>query len=65
MPVLETIERYVQTVERVSIDASPLLFCTSADPFEIDHDCADPRGHNFIADCSDVVCTSCGRIAWA
>lgn len=63
MPVVEVYER---TIERtIPIDASPLLFCTPADPFEIDHDCADPRGHSFIADCSDVVCTSCGRIAWA
>jgi hypothetical protein len=36
------------------------------DPFGVvDHNCINPGGHRFIADCRTVVCEHCGGIAWA
>lgn len=59
MPVLEIIER--TTIREIE---APLPTCTPADPFHLDHDCLNPTGHDFIGDCSEVVCLHCARIAW-
>lgn len=56
MPVRETYERTTIRLEAIEIEP--------ADPFQIAHDCINPGGHDFIADCSDVVCIHCARIAW-
>ncbi len=61
MPLLEVYER---TIER-EIPIEPLITCTPADPFGIDHDCVNPSGHRFVADCSEVICLHCARIAWS
>lgn len=63
MPVLETYERITTRYEAVEI-IDPTMFLAPADPFEIDHDCQNPRGHIFVRDCCDVICVFCGRIAW-
>lgn len=57
MPVIETIERTTIRYQAVPID-------TIADPFNIDHDCRNPTGHDFIASCGDVVCIHCSRVVW-
>lgn len=62
MPLLEVYERI--TERSIPIEAIPLPTCTPADPFGIDHDCANVTGHHFTADCSELVCIHCGRIAW-
>ena len=60
MPVRETIER--TTIRETEEIAAAAL--ASADPFELDHDCINSSGHHFVADCSEVVCLHCARIAW-
>lgn len=37
----------------------------TADPFRIEHDCVNARGHDFIAACGDVVCCHCGKVVWS
>lgn len=66
MPVVEVYERTItRSAPIIVIDASPLLTCTPADPFLIDHDCRNPAGHDFIAACGDVVCPHCAKVAWS
>lgn len=65
MPVRKTYER---TIIREPKSPSPeeiaAASLASADPFEIDNPYLNPGGHHFIADCSEVVCLHCARIAW-
>jgi hypothetical protein len=37
----------------------------NSDPFEIEYDCRNPAGHDFIAACGDVVCCHCGKVVWS
>lgn len=60
-----------QALDRVAITAiiAPIVTdevafaMRTADPFNVDHDCLNPSGHDFIASCSEIVCRHCGRIA--
>lgn len=52
------------TITRLFAEELAFLRRTS-DPFEIDHDCLNPAGHDFIGSCGDVACVHCGRLAWA
>lgn len=60
MPVMEIIERI--TIR----EYQPFPLCTPADPFGIDDPCPQNQDgpHRFIADCSEVVCIHCARVAW-
>lgn len=65
MPVRETIERTTTKVATFIPPGEIAAIMASADPFDIEpHDCVNPEGHHFIADCSEVVCLHCARIAW-
>ena len=64
MPVLDVIERTTIRESEPSPEEIAAASLASADPFEIEHDCLNPSGHHFIADCSEVVCLHCARIAW-
>lgn len=65
MPVREI---YEITTIRETYTPSPEMIAAaslaSADPFGIDDDCLNPSGHHIIADCSEVVCLHCARVAW-
>lgn len=58
MPVLDIIER-TTIRETEEIVAAALA---SADPFELDHDCINPAGHQPVPSCGEVVCFHCARI---
>lgn len=62
MPVLDLIER---TTIRTEAIEPPLPTCTQADPFLIDHDCINPRGHQPIPSCGEIACFHCARIIWS
>lgn len=64
MPVRETYEITTIRVPEPSPEEIAAASLASADPFEIEPGCINPAGHHFIADCSDVVCIHCARIAW-
>lgn len=65
MPVRETIERTTIKIERlIAAEEIAAASLASADPFDIEPDCLNPSGHHFIADCSEVVCLHCARVAW-
>ena len=59
MPVPDVIERIHEAEE---IAAAALA---SADPFELDHDCINPAGHQPVPSCGEVVCFHCARIIWS
>lgn len=61
MPVLDIIER--TTIRETEEIAAAAL--ASADPFELDHDCINPAGHQPITSCGEVVCFHCARIIWS
>lgn len=65
MPVREVIDIFiVREPKAPSPDEIAAASLASADPFDIEPDCLNPFGHHFIADCSEVVCIHCARIAW-
>lgn len=64
MPVAEIYERTTIRESEPSPEEIAAAALASADPFELNHDCLNPSGHHFIADCSEVVCLHCARIAW-
>ena len=41
------------------------IACFKADPFELDHDCINPAGHQPVPSCGEVVCFHCARIIWS
>lgn len=61
MPVLDIIER--TTIRETEEIAAAAL--ASADPFELDHDCINPAGHQPVPSCGEVVCFHCARIIWS
>lgn len=60
--MMEIIER--TTVREPLAEEIAAAALASADPFEIDHDCINPRGHQPIPSCGEVVCFHCARIIW-
>ena len=63
MPVLEVIER--TTIRETGPDEIAAAALASADPFELDHDCINPAGHQPVPSCGEVVCFHCARIIWS
>lgn len=65
MPVHEIYERTTtKVVTFIASDEIASATLAYADPFDIEPSCIHPAGHHFIADCSEVVCIHCARIAW-
>lgn len=62
MPIMEIIER--TTIREPLAEEISAAALASADPFEIDHDCINPRGHQPIPSCGEVACFHCARIIW-
>ena len=61
MPVMDIIERtIIRETEKIAAAA-----LASADPFELDHDCVNPGGHQPVPSCGEVVCSHCARIIWS
>lgn len=36
----------------------------TVDPFGVAHNCLNPKGHEPIACCGEVVCCHCGQVFW-
>lgn len=65
MPVREVWE--LTTIRETEPSPSEIAVATlaSADPFDLDHDCVNPSGHQPITSCGEVVCFHCARIIWS
>ncbi len=61
----QALDRAAVTAVVTRLVAEELAFeRRTADPFGIAHDCLNPKGHDFIASCGDVVCAHCAKVAW-
>ncbi|MDI1265012.1 MAG: hypothetical protein PS018_17315 [bacterium] len=61
----QALDRAAVTVVVTDLVEDELAFQSrTADPFQVDHDCINRTGHDFIGSCGEVVCIHCARIAW-
>lgn len=69
MPVIDIIERIRVSTREIAAgfiaDELAMLAVPAGDPFNIEHDCLNPAGHDYIAGCGDVVCVHCAKVAWS
>jgi len=57
------LDRASATAIITRIVAEEVGFVTrTADPFNVDHDCLNPAGHDFVASCGEVVCCHCAKV---